>query len=73
MADIAIRQSRMNSGTIFATMISDVDAGHISNCSIVPRSRSLTIAAADTNEPFRMQSSPKIPVTVNQELTRPGL
>jgi hypothetical protein len=56
----------MKIGAIFAKMISDVDAGDINSCSIVPASRSLTMVAEETREPFRMQSNPKTPVTVNR-------
>ena len=63
----------MNSGAILAMMISVVLAGDISNCSIVPRSRSLTIAAEATIEPFKISSRPNTPVTMNQEETSPGL
>ncbi len=63
----------MNSGAILAMMISEVLAGDISNCSMVPRSRSLTMAAEATIEPFRISSRPNTPVTMNQDATRPGL
>ena len=36
-------------------------------------SRSFTMAAEATSEPFRIKSSPKTPVTINQELIKPGL
>ena len=41
----------MTVGVIFATMISKVLAGDMSSCSIVPRSRSLTIVSEATRAP----------------------
>ena len=66
-------QSKVNSGTILAMMISDVLAGDMSSCSIVPVSRSLTIAAEATNELFIISKRLKTPVAMNQESIRPGL
>src|SRR5258708_7687270 len=60
-------------GTIEQLMISEVDAGDISNCSIVPASLSRTMAADETSELFRIKSKPNTPVTINHESTRPGL
>jgi hypothetical protein len=54
-------------------MISEVVAGDISNCSMVPASRSFTIDADATSELFRINNSPKTPVTMNQESFSPGL
>ena len=41
--------------------------------SIVPASRSVTMAADEISELFRMSRSPKTPVAMNQESTSPGL
>ena len=62
-----------NGGTIFATMISVMLAGVISNCSSVPASRSFTIVVEAVMVPFMMSSVPSSPVTTNQVLTPPGL
>ena len=68
-----ITQSEANSGAIFATMISEVVAGDMSNCWIVPASRSFTRASEATSVLFTMQSSPSTPVTVNHAANNPGL
>src|ERR1041384_2550455 len=68
-----IRHRSTNSGVILAMIISEVLEGDINNCSTVPASRSLTIAADETRELFKINSSPKTPVTMNHESTRPGL
>ena len=73
MATSIIRHSRKKSGAILAMMISEVLAGDISNCSMVPASRSRTIAADATRELFMISSKPRTPVTINQESTSPGL
>ena len=73
MAASIIRESSRNSGAILAMMISVVLAGDMSNCSMVPASRSRTMAAEATRELLRMSSRPSTPVTMNQESTRPGL
>ena len=39
----------------------------------MPRSRSFTMAVAASSEPFRISSTPNVPVTMNQAFTRPGL
>ena len=54
-------------------MISEVLAGDMSSCSMVPISRSLTMAPEATSELFRISNSPKTPVTINQESFSPGL
>ena len=48
-------------------------AGVISSCSTVPASRSLIIAVDEMSEPFRISSTPKVPVTINQADHQPGL
>ena len=73
MAANIIRESRRKSGAILATMISVVLAGDMSSCSMVPASRSRTMAAEATMELLRISSRPRTPVTMNQESTRPGL
>ncbi len=73
MATSIIMHKRINNGVILAMMISEVDAGDISNCSIVPASLSRTMAADETSELFRINSKPNTPVTINHESTRPGL
>ena len=70
---IDVMNSRTNSGATFAMMISEVLAGDISNCSMVPASRSFTMAPAATSELFRINNSPRTPVTMNQESFSPGL
>ena len=55
------------------TMICVVEAGDINNCSSVPASRSFTIAAAEMSEPFRIKSTPRMPVTINHVGSSPGL
>src|SRR5215472_10324511 len=54
-------------------VISVAVAGVISNCSIVPTSFSLIIVAAETTEPLLTKRIPMVPVTMNHELTSPGL
>ncbi len=73
MAKSAIMHNKRKSGMIFASTISEVPAGDMSSCSSVPASRSLTIVAEATSEPFKIQSRPSTPVTLNQDATRPGL
>ena len=73
MARNIIRNNSKNSGVILAMMISEVEAGDISNCSSVPASRSRTIAAELIRELSRINSNPSTPVTINHESTRPGL
>ena len=73
MAASIISESSRKSGAILAMMISVVLAGDMSNCSMVPASRSRTMAAEATMELLRMSSRPRTPVTMNQESTRPGL
>ena len=68
-----IMHNKKNSGVILAMMISEVLEGDINNCSTVPASRSLTIAAEETSELFKINSRPKTPVTINHESTSPGL
>ena len=73
VATITISSSNTNSGAILAMMISDVVAGDMTSCSMVPASRSFTMAAEATMEPFRIISRPRIPVITNQLLMSPGL
>src|SRR5215831_683577 len=54
-------------------VISVAVAGVISNCSMVPTSFSLIIVAAETTEPLLTNRIPMVPVTMNHELTSPGL
>ena len=72
-ANVPIMHSSTKSGKSFATMICVVDAGDINSCSSVPASRSFTIAAAEISEPFRIRSTPRIPVTINHVGSSPGL
>ena len=72
-AMVPIMHSSTNSGKSLATMICVVEAGDISNCSSVPASRSFTIAAEEISDPFRIKSTPSIPVTMNHVGARPGL
>ena len=65
--------SRRKSGAILAMMISVVLAGDMRSCSMVPASRSRTMAADATRELLRISSRPRTPVTMNQESTSPGL
>src|SRR5258706_173937 len=73
MATSIIMHRRINNGVILAMMISEVDAGDISNCSIVPASLSRTMAADETSELFSKSAQPNTPVTINHESTSPGL
>ena len=45
----------------------------MSNCSTVPRSRSLIIEVDETSEPLSISRMPKVPVTVNQLVMSAGL
>ena len=56
--------SRRNNGVILATTISVVVAGDISNCSTVPRLAFLDHRRRAISEPFKINSTPKIPVTI---------
>ena len=61
------------SGVIFASTISSASAGVISSCSIVPDSFSRIIVPAAMSEQLRIICRPKTPVTINHELTSPGI
>jgi hypothetical protein len=56
-----------------ATRISHPDAGVINSCSRVPVSFSRTTVVAEINELVRVSTTPIMPGTKNQLLSRPGL
>src|SRR4030095_722872 len=65
--------SRRKIGATFAMINSQLLAGVINNCSIVPISFSRTSEAEDTTDPCSTKRSPITPVVMNQALLRPGL
>ena len=67
------KASRRKIGATFAMISSELPAGVMSNCSIVPSSFSRTSDAEDTTEPCNTNNKPIMPVVINQELLRPGL
>jgi hypothetical protein len=69
----AIPIRRTKTGTILAVTTSRALVGVMRSCSTVPVSFSRTIVAAETRDPFRMMSVPRVPVTMNHAVTSPGL
>jgi len=72
-ANAIVNDNVRNIGDIFAIIISALPAGVINSCSTVPTSFSFTMAVEAIADPSITNNIPIIPVTMNQEFSKPGL